>query len=131
MATQTSMAILKQLGTVITHEQDDHIFLSGEVGDALYLLLKGNVEIYLTSEIDGRIIPLAELHEGDVFGEMALIRDSVRSASAKSKSGSICLKIPKHRFEDFIALEPKFAVNMMKTLAKRHYDTLEKCHGYE
>lgn len=56
------------------------IFREGESGSLAYIIERGEVEI--SSLIKGSATPLARLRDGDLFGEMALIDDNVRSATA-------------------------------------------------
>jgi EAL domain-containing protein (putative c-di-GMP-specific phosphodiesterase class I) len=56
------------------------IFREGEPGDIAFIIERGEVEI--SSLIKGAGTPLARLRAGDLFGEMALIDDNVRSATA-------------------------------------------------
>ena len=58
------------------------IFREGEVGDVAYIVERGRVEIAALR--DGKKTVLAQLTEGELFGEMALIDEQVRSASARS-----------------------------------------------
>jgi EAL domain-containing protein (putative c-di-GMP-specific phosphodiesterase class I) len=58
------------------------IFAEGEIGDSAYLIESGTVEISV-SRPTGQVI-LARLHAGELFGEMALIDDGVRSATARA-----------------------------------------------
>jgi len=57
------------------------LFRAGDDGDAMYLIESGRVRIAVTDE-DKREIVLAELAQGDFFGEMAIIDGKQRSADA-------------------------------------------------
>src|SRR5215470_5566245 len=57
------------------------LFCSGDDGDAMYLIESGRVRITITDE-DQKEITLAELAQGDFFGEMAIIDGKQRSADA-------------------------------------------------
>src|ERR1043165_446826 len=57
------------------------LFRAGELGDAMYLIQSGRVRIAV-HDADGREIVLAELAQGDFFGEMAIIDGKQRSADA-------------------------------------------------
>ena len=61
-------------------EAGAQIFREGESGSLAYIIERGEVEI--SSLIKGSATPLARLREGELFGEMALIGDNVRSATA-------------------------------------------------
>ena len=57
------------------------IFHAGDPGDALFIILTGEVKIALPSD-EGDEAILATLHEGDVFGELAVLDGAPRSATA-------------------------------------------------
>ena len=59
---------------------NEYIFFQGDPGIGLYLIIRG--EILITEEIDGERFDLAMLTRGDFFGELALLDEEKRSASA-------------------------------------------------
>jgi len=63
-----------------TFEDGDIIFRQGESGDRLYLVESGTVELVRTDS--GRVHTLARLGSGEYFGELALLSDSPRAATA-------------------------------------------------
>jgi CRP-like cAMP-binding protein len=87
--TGLSAAELRLLATTL-HAQhyaaDDLLFREGETGDSLYIVFDGNVRIYRRQGA-GAGEPLAVLGRGEVFGEMALVDDQVRSADACAERG--------------------------------------------
>jgi hypothetical protein len=72
----------------------------GEVGKEFFVLVKGSANAYYT-DIQGRNYLLADLGEGDAFGEIALIDDVPRTASIVSDGGCIVLMLKKDGFERF------------------------------
>lgn len=118
---------LKEIGSIVKFEQDDIVFFEGEQGDAIYILLSGSVIACKTSTIDGRMVVLAQIKPGSIFGEMAVIHENVRSATIIAQETSMALRIGKENFGKFITLEPKYSVNMLKTLANRIEATRGKC----
>jgi CRP-like cAMP-binding protein len=72
----------------------------GEVGKEFFVLVKGSANAYYT-DIHGRNYLLADLGEGDAFGEIALIDDVPRTASIVSDGGCIVLVLKKDGFERF------------------------------
>lgn len=118
---------LLYLGNIEKFGIDETIFYQGEKGYALFILLKGRVGIFLNSAFDGSEYLLTELGEGDIFGEMSVISGEKRAATVKALSDIAVLKINREHFEEFLSLEPKYAENLLKTIAKRFYETKEKC----
>jgi CRP/FNR family transcriptional regulator, cyclic AMP receptor protein len=80
------------------------IFHVGDPGDALFVIVSGEVKISLPSETGDEAI-LATLRPGDVFGELALLDGAPRSASASALSPTETVVLPRDRFRELIATE--------------------------
>jgi len=68
------------------------LFKQGEKGDAAYIVNSGAVGMY--REAQGRKIPLATVRRGELFGEMAVIDDSPRMATAFTLEDSAVMVVP-------------------------------------
>ena len=62
-------------------EKEEIIFHEGDIGDYLYIITKGKVEVL--KNIDGKNTPVATLVQGEYFGEMALMNQRTRSATIR------------------------------------------------
>src|SRR6187455_799698 len=80
------------------------IFHAGDPGDALFIIVSGEVKIALPSETGDEAI-LATLRPGDVFGELALLDGAPRSASATALGPTETVVLPRDRFRELIAQE--------------------------
>ena len=80
------------------------IFHVGDPGDALFVIVSGEVKISLPSETGDEAI-LATLRPGDVFGELALLDGAPRSASASALTPTETVILPRERFRELIATE--------------------------
>ena len=80
------------------------IFHIGDPGDALFVIVSGEVKISLPSETGDEAI-LATLRQGDVFGELALLDGAPRSASASALMPTETVILPRDRFRELIATE--------------------------
>lgn len=80
------------------------IFHIGDPGDALFVIVTGEVKISLPSETGDEAI-LATLRPGDVFGELALLDGAPRSASASALTPTETVVLPRDRFRELIATE--------------------------
>jgi CRP-like cAMP-binding protein len=80
------------------------IFHLGDPGDALFVIVSGDVKISLPSETGDEAI-LTTLGPGDVFGELALLDGAPRSASATAISATETVVLPRDRFRELIASE--------------------------
>jgi len=97
------------------------IFKEGEVGDTAYIIDKGAVEISTIHE--GDKIVLAHLEENDLFGEMALIDNDLRTASATALKKSKVFILERERLQEDLENAPKAIKLMMKVVLKRFRDT--------
>ncbi|OHD14604.1 MAG: hypothetical protein A2086_15640 [Spirochaetes bacterium GWD1_27_9] len=84
-----------------SYASDIIIFKENEVADAFYIIVSGVVEILKKGE-NGQQEILATRHDGDVFGEMAVIDELPRSASIKSKTDLKLLKLDKEPFNKLL-----------------------------
>lgn len=74
------------------------IFQEGQTGHEAFVVQKGCIQI-LKRDALGKDVVLAELHDRALFGEMALIDDHPRSASARAQSDTVCLVIKESDFK--------------------------------
>lgn len=95
------------------YRSDEVIFNEGDIGLGMYIIEKGNVCI--TCRADGHI--LAELKEGDFFGELALLDESPRSASAVAKTPTRMLCFFKPALIDLIERSPGLGSKILFKLA--------------
>ncbi len=92
------------------------IFHHGDPGGLLYIITSGKVKItYSTPE--GQEALLAILGAGDFFGELALLDDSPRSATAESLVPTETLTLRRRAFMQYITENPDFSLHVLKTLA--------------
>jgi CRP-like cAMP-binding protein len=97
-------------------QRDAYIFREHEQGDRAYIIAKGKVEI-LKQGPEGPI-SLRVLQEGAMFGEMALIDDEPRMASAKAVEGAVdLLEIDKKTFKKKLSLADPFTRGLINILA--------------
>ena len=89
------------------------IFEKGDVGFELLVIKQGDVELRIGERV------LKTLGTGDIFGEMALVDDSTRSASAIALSEVEIVPISEKQFVDLIRETPSFALDVMRVLAQR------------
>jgi rhodanese-related sulfurtransferase len=80
---------------------DQTIIVQGSEGDYYYLIESGTAEVSRIVEADQPPKVLAELHEGDAFGEDALVSDNKRNATVTMKTDGVLLRLKK---SDFIEL---------------------------
>ena len=91
----------------------DVIFAEGDKGDAMFVIRTGEVAI----ERGGHV--METLGPGGIFGEMALIDGSPRSATVRAKTDCVVAPINEKSFLFLVHETPFFAVAVMRTLANR------------
>jgi CRP/FNR family cyclic AMP-dependent transcriptional regulator len=95
------------------YKKDELIFNEGDVGLGMYIIVGGSVEIVCGPQSH----ILAELNEGDFFGELSLLDDSPRSASAITKTPCRILCFFKPELLDLIDRNPKLGSRILFKLA--------------
>jgi CRP/FNR family cyclic AMP-dependent transcriptional regulator len=115
MASETiSQQLLANAGSApVRFEPGEVIFRQGDQGDAMYVVRSGDIDI----EIDGKIVET--LSQGAVFGEMALIDRSARSATARAKTPCEVSPIAEKNFLFLVDEMPFFALFVMRALVDR------------
>jgi CRP/FNR family transcriptional regulator, cyclic AMP receptor protein len=88
------------------------LFRTGDDGDAMYLIESGRVRIAITDD-DKKTITLAELAQGDFFGEMAIIDGKQRSADAIVSEAARLTVLSRENFLRFIRNNPTVALEML------------------
>jgi len=94
------------------------LFRAGDSGDSLYLIDGGRVRISVTDD-DQKEIVLAELAEGDFFGEMAIIDGKQRSADATVLEDARLYVLAREDFLRFINHNPAVALQLLSATFQR------------
>lgn len=97
----------------------ERVFDIDEYGDCMYILQQGRVGISLDKGNHKTHKFIAELGAGECFGEMNLLDDLPRSASAHVISDSIILSLEKSRLRGLIINYPELSLGMLKGLSLR------------
>lgn len=95
------------------------VFKAGDQGDALYVVAEGLVEV-----LDNQKQTLAELNEGQAFGEMALLSGGTRTATVRALRDSRLLVITKQNFDRLLAENPFVAEQFYKLSRERALNNL-------
>ncbi|MFO7682597.1 MAG: Crp/Fnr family transcriptional regulator [Chloroflexota bacterium] len=94
------------------------IFHHGDPGGLLYIIRKGKVKIAY-STLEGQEALLAILGEDDFFGELALLDEAPRSATAEAIEPTETLTLHREDFIRFIRNNPDFSLHVLQTLTLR------------
>ena len=98
-------------------DKDAQVFIEGDMSDALYVVLEGRVQIYLT--VRGRQESLTVMRKRDMFGEMAMFDAAPRHASARAAEDTVLLKLTRAAFEEVMTEHAVIALHSVRLLAAR------------
>lgn len=102
---------------VVERVAGEDVFHEGDLGTEMYIVQAGKVEIL--KDIDGEERRLALLEKGDFFGEMSLLEELPRAATARAVSDVKLLQINGSTFSQMLRSNPEIAVRMMRKLSRR------------
>ncbi len=103
-----------------TYKPGEIIFCEYEPGENFYLIQSGKVRV--TKVVEGKEKTLDIFTNGDMFGEMALLENAPRTATAIAEEETKSLKFNKENFEVLINTNPQIAIRLLKVLARRIYE---------
>jgi len=97
--------------------QGDTIFMEGEQGDAMYVIVEGQVQIVRRGA--RAPVVLATLQPGAFFGEMAVVDRSERTATAVAATDATLLAVDASELEALLKQRPDVGAKMIRTLVRR------------
>ena len=98
--------------------QNTRLFRQGDKGDAMYLIESGRVRISIRDD-EKQEVTLAELAQGDFFGEMSIIDGRQRSADAQVIEDARLAILSRDAFLSFVRTNPDVALEMLSALTDR------------
>lgn len=102
---------------IVRYPKDTVLFLQGEMGESAFIIEKGRVLIYLTKDTED--FPLSVLGEGEIFGEMAILDNQVRSASAKALDDCELIPVTKDMLMERVHATDTVVRLLLRVLLKR------------
>lgn len=99
------------------YPKDTMLFAEGEGGPELFIIQKGSIRI--TKIVNNNEVLLALLKSGDIFGEMALLENKPRSASAIAHEDSVVMAVSRANFKGMVVEQPKVISRLTSSLAER------------
>jgi CRP-like cAMP-binding protein len=121
-----------RLGGIIQYldlPPDTVVIEENALGDALYVVAKGEVRVTRDVNHDGKHDAneeIGRLKDGDLFGEMSLIDDLLTSARVTTVSECRLLKLPRDRFEALLQSDDKLGVKVFKSFCRTLSERLRK-----
>jgi CRP-like cAMP-binding protein len=112
---------LERLATrlvVRQYDPDDAVVIQGRGGEGFFIVRSGLAEA-VHQRADGSVIVLNPLGPGDFFGELALLTDTVRTASVIAQEPTECLVLTRWDFLGVLKNDADMAVTVLQELADR------------
>jgi signal transduction histidine kinase len=117
-ALRAELEALQPAGVPRTFHAGEIIFSAGDKGDGFYIIESGRVQILATfSGSEPRL--LATIGAGDFFGEMAILDDAPRSATAKAESDTRAIFLSRDELLDLLERNPRLALNLIREFSNR------------
>lgn len=98
----------------------DIIFCEYEKGDEFYIIKEGRVRITKIQDNKEKMLDLME--PPAIFGEMAIIEDAPRSATAIAETAVKVVVLKRQNFNELLASNPKWALSLIRILSRRIFD---------
>jgi len=99
------------------YPKDTMIFSESQSGAEMFIIQEGQVAI--SKVVDGKEVILAVLKQGDMFGEMALLENKPRSASATAHSDCRLMVVNRKNFDNMVSSQPQLISRLTITLSER------------
>ncbi len=122
---------LQDLGALLKTvrvEAQQPIFWIGDVGNDFFIVQHGNVGLTYPDE-NGKEMVLASLGPGQFFGEISLLDDGPRTATARAQSDCTLLALGRAQFLQFLQRHQTASVLIISVLGHRQRETLERLRG--
>ncbi len=108
----------------IVVKKNETIFESGAKADSVYLIVSGEIGIFLPTNNSDK--PDFILSENEIFGEMGVIDKSLRAGRADALSDANLIKISQHEFTDKLSKSDPFVTGLTRVLVTRIRGLLKK-----
>jgi len=114
----TELAYIVDQCVTHTCKRDSVIFVEEDIGQSLFIIVRGSVKISRTSD-DGREVILTILKSGEFFGELSLLDGKARSATVTAMEDSELLTLRRGEFIMLLEKYPQIAIELLRVLARR------------
>lgn len=113
------------------HEIEDGVtlFKQGDDGDAMYLIDQGRLGVYIKMADSPEPKKVAEIGDGDIVGEMALIKNAPRSATIIAQTHTRTMRLEKDAFKRIILQSPQMKQAVQALAEARSMDSIKKQAG--
>lgn len=125
----------EELNVLYSHMNEEEylqgktLFNEGDMGDIMYIILTGSVAIYVNTP-SGEVLEIAEIKEGNFFGEMSIFDKVARSATCIPKVDTTLLTLKADDFYRFIEDNPENGINIMHTMLRTTTERLKNTGAF-
>jgi CRP-like cAMP-binding protein len=116
--TEADFQSLAKVANRRRYPKDSVVFFENEQGDFFFMILEGRIKVTILGD-DGREVILSLLGSGDFFGEMALLDNEPRSATAIAVEDSELLSLHRNDFQNVLTDNRSITVGLIKVLTAR------------
>jgi CRP-like cAMP-binding protein len=110
-------AELVQVCQTKRYEHGEILLMQGVVGERLYIVAEGNVEVAKRGDKDETV--LVTLSRGDCFGEMSILTGEATSAEVRARGKCAVLSVDRNTLEELLLKRPMLSREFSKLLAER------------
>ena len=107
--------MIGELGRVYLDGED--IVTEGEVGDCMYIIQHGTADVIRNE--DGVATVVDTMESGELFGEMAIVENTVRSSTVRARGEVRAITIDRRTFMRRIQEDPSLAISVLEVLCHR------------
>ncbi|MBN1533701.1 MAG: cyclic nucleotide-binding domain-containing protein [Spirochaetes bacterium] len=118
---QGKMSVPRQSGVHLAYANKQIVFCENEPGDALYLIKEGKVKIF--KNVGDSQIMLSILKKGDIFGELAIVSNKTRNATAVCDGTTILIPITKENLVTMLGKSPMLLKKIYTAISERLWFT--------
>jgi len=122
------LSLLRSIGEAAQFRKGEVIFIEGDAGENMYIVLKGKFGVYINSFADFPVC-IADIGPGAFFGEMSLIDGWNRSATIITEEDGMVIAVGKDKFALLLGKSPDIAGRLLETLRERADATAETVRG--
>jgi CRP/FNR family cyclic AMP-dependent transcriptional regulator len=116
--TDADFSSLAKVSNRRRYPKDSVVFFENEQGDFFFMILEGRIKVTILGD-DGREVILSLLGSGDFFGEMALLDNEPRSATAIAVEDSELLSLHRNDFQSVLSDNRSITTGLIKVLTAR------------
>lgn len=114
---------LKKIAIIKEVPENKILIKQWEYGNTFYIILRGHVEVFVTNN-DGKEKVISRLGQGEYFGELAILVDSIRAASVRTIKNCIFLSLEKDAFGGYLDAHPSLCRSLLQIMSERLAKTL-------